>query len=152
MKSVEASVTSTLGAVGEAIMSALEPPSASAATASPALTPMVPSAPASLSRDDIASALPGLSAIIAWLAKNASAIQAGATIAEKFADLAALFNVPGAADAALGIELAAEDIPTIVAVGQTVLPLLSTLAPLVEPAKPDDPVSTDDPEKYSRGR
>ena len=108
MKSVEASVTSTLGAIGEAIMSALEPSSASAAAASPALTPMVPSDPASLSSDDIASALPGLSAIIGWLAKNASAIQAGATIAEKFADLAALFNVPGAADAELGIELAAD--------------------------------------------
>jgi len=65
--------------------------------------------------------LPGLSAIIAGLAKNASAIQAGATIAERFAGLAALFSIPGAADAELGIELAVKDIPTIVAVGRTVL-------------------------------
>ena len=152
MKSIEASVTSTLGAIGDAIIGALEPVSPSDATASNALTPMVAIAPASLSSDDIASALPGLSAIIAWLAKNASAIQAGATIAERFAGLAALFNIPGAADAELGIELAAKDIPTIVALGQTVLPLLSTLAPLAEPGKPDDPVSTDDRQKYSRGR
>jgi hypothetical protein len=123
MKSIEASVTSTLGAIGDAIIGALEPVSPSDATASNALTPMVAIAPASLSSDDIASALPGLSAIIAWLAKNASAI-----------------------------ELAAKDIPTIVALGQTVLPLLSTLAPLAEPGKPDDPVSTDDRQKYSRGR
>ena len=65
IKSIEASVTSTLGAIGEAIISALEPAGPSAATASNAPTPMVPSAPASLSSDDIASALPGLSAIIA---------------------------------------------------------------------------------------
>ena len=77
--------------------------------------------PRQSSSDDIASALPGLSAIIAGLAKNASAIQAGATIAERFAGLAALFNIPGAADAELGIELAVKDIPTIVAVGRTVL-------------------------------
>ena len=96
--------------------------------------------------------MPGLSAIIAGLAKNASAIQAGATIAERFAGLAALFNIPGAADAELGIELAVTDIPTIVAVGQKVLPLLSTLASLAEPGKPDDPVSTDDRQKFSRGR
>jgi len=38
-----------------------------------------------------------------------------------------LFDVPGAADAALGIEIAAEDIPEIVAVGQEVLPVLTTL-------------------------
>ena len=37
------------------------------------------------------------------------------------------FDVPGAADAALGIEIAAEDIPEIVAVGQEVLPVLTTL-------------------------
>ena len=45
------------------------------------------------SSDDIASALPGLSAIIAGLAKNASAIQAGATIAERFAGLAAMLFI-----------------------------------------------------------
>jgi hypothetical protein len=94
--------------------------------------------------------LPGLSAIIAGLAKNASAIQAGATIAERFAGLAALFSIPGAADAELGIELAVKDIPTIVAVGRTVQ--LSTLASLAEPGKPDDPVSTDDRQKFSHGR
>ena len=41
--------------------------------------------------------------------------------------MAALFGVPGAAAAELGIELAAEDIPIVVAVGQHVLPLLTTL-------------------------
>ncbi|MFZ0210879.1 MAG: hypothetical protein WAL59_33030 [Roseiarcus sp.] len=70
---------------------------------------------------------PALSAIIAWLAKEGPTIQAGATIAERLTALAAMFDVPGAADAAVGIEIPAEDIPEIVAVGQEVLPVLTTL-------------------------
>ena len=52
----------------------------------------------------IAKALPGLAAIFAWLAEQGPAIQAGAKIAERIASLAALFGVPGAAAAELGIE------------------------------------------------
>jgi hypothetical protein len=89
--------------------------------------PAPTSAPNSLSSDDIAKTLPALSAVIAWLAKEGPTIRAGATIAERLTALAAMFDVPGAADAALGIEIAAEDIPEIVAVGQEVLTVLTTL-------------------------
>jgi hypothetical protein len=109
------SILGNLETMGADVIEALEP------------TPAPGSAPKSLSSDDIAKTLPALSAVIAWLAKESPAIQAGATIAERLTALAAMFDVPGAADAALGIEIAAEDIPEIVAVGQEVLPVLTTL-------------------------
>ena len=51
--------------------------------------------------------------------------------------MAALFGVPGAAAAELGIELAAEDIPIVVAVGQHLLPLLTTLVSLAGSTNPN---------------
>ena len=101
------SILGNLETMGADVIEALEPTSAPG------------SAPKSLSSDDIVKTLPALSAVIAWLAKESPTIQAGATTA-----LAAMFDAP---DAALGIEIAAEDIPEIVAVGQEMLPVLTTL-------------------------
>jgi hypothetical protein len=98
----------------------------------------VPDGSAGLTDDQVAKALPGLAAIFAWLAEQGPAIQAGAKIAERLASSAALFDVPGAAAAELGIELAAEDIPTVVAVGQDVLPLLPTLVSLAGSTDPNE--------------
>ena len=131
--SIEASVTGTIGAVVGAIESALEP----SPPADVVAVPTVPSTSAALTGDQVAKALPGLAAIFAWLAEQGPAIQAGAKIAERIARLAALFDVPGAAAAELGIELAAEDIPIVVAVGQHLLPLLTTLVSLAGSTNPN---------------
>lgn len=134
LKSIEASVTGAIGAVVGAVESALAPasPPAHVVAAAP-----VPGASAGLTGDQVAKALPGLAAIFAWLAEQGPAIQAGAKIAERVASLAALFGVPGAAAAELGIELAAEDLPIVVAVGQHVLPLLPTLVSLAGSTNPN---------------
>ena len=83
------SILGNLETMGAEVIEALKP------------TPAPGSVPKSLSSDDIAKTLPALSAVIAWLAKESPTIQAGATIAERLAALAAMFDVPGAADAAL---------------------------------------------------
>ena len=130
--SIEASVTGTIGAVVGAIESALAPaPAHGVAAASH------PGASAALTGEQVAKALPGLAAIFAWLAEQGPAIQAGAKVAERLASLAALFDVPGAAAAELGIEIAAEDIPIVVAVGQHALPLLPTLVSLAGSTNPN---------------
>jgi hypothetical protein len=131
--SIEASVTGTIGAVVGAIESVLEPSPAADVVA----VATVPITSADLTGDQVAKALPGLAAIFARLAEQGPAIQAGAKIAERIARLAALFDVPGAAAAELGIELAAEDIPIVVAVGQHVLPLLTTLVSLAGSTNPN---------------